>query len=146
MSVYGDKSHVVLLKCEGAGPVSAAAAAVVEGMMKSVIYDFGDILAEDISEGWMDESYATKAHGVLEDKDPGESKEWVSCDNLRFTTLEDAVEASSIEAENLMTRLMAQNHHVLETLSSGWVIDDVNILKRLPNLWVVQINGSRFPY
>lgn len=133
MSIYGDKNPVLLLKCQGAETASDAAVAIVEGMMKSVIYDFGDIIADDVSGGWMDQSYATQAHEVLEEMNPN-------------GVPEDVVEATSIEAEMLMSDLMAQNHHVLQTMSDGWVIDEVTVLRRLPNLWVVQVSGSRFPF
>lgn len=133
MSLYADKSPVVLLRCDGAGAASEAAVAIVEGMMKSVIYDFGEIMADSISESWMDESYATKAHEVLERLNPD-------------GVAQDAVEAAAIEAECLMSSLMTHNHQALNMLSDTWVVDDVTVLRRMPNLWVVQVSGSRFPY
>lgn len=133
MSIYGDKTPVILLRCDGAGAATKGAIAIVEGMLKSVIYDYGEIMEDSISEGWMDESYATKAHDVLERLNPD-------------GVAEGAVESAAIEAENLMSKVMAQNHQTLETLSTAWIVDDVAVLRRMPNLWVVQIAGSRFPF
>ena len=133
MSMYSDKTPVLLLKCDGIDEASPAAIAIVEGMMKSVIYDFGDIVEDGVVNSFMDESYATKAYDVLESQ----------CEEAGF---DDAVEAAAVEAENLMSKLMVQNYHELHVMSSAWVVDEVAVLKRLPNLWVVQVFGSRFPY
>lgn len=133
MSLYEDKSPLLMLRCDGAGLGSDAAVTIVEGMMKSVIYDFGEIMLDSISESWMDESYATKAHEVLERLNP---------DGVE----EGEVEAAAIEAELLMSKFMAQNHDVLQTMSSGWIVDEVAVLRRMPNLWVIKVYGSRFPY
>lgn len=133
MGMYSDKSPLLLLHCKGAGVGSEAASVIVEGMMKSVIYDFGEIMLDSISESWMDESYATKAHEVLERMNP---------DGVP----EGEVETAAIEAENLMSKFMTQNHDVLQTMSNGWIVDEIAVLQRMPNLWVVKVYGSRFPY
>lgn len=133
MSIQLDKNPLLLLRCDGLGQCSEGVVAIVEGMLKTVIYDYTDIMADGIAESWMDESYATKAHEALERLNPD-------------GVAEDAVEAAAIEAENLMSKIMTQNHHTLETMSSGWLVDEVAVLRRMPNLWVVKVFGSRFPY
>lgn len=133
MNIQLDKSPLLLLRCDGLGLGSEGAVAIVEGMLKTVIYDYGEIMADGVAESWMDESYATKAHEVLERLNPD-------------GVIEDEVEAAALEAERLMSKIMTENHHTLETMSNGWLVDEVAVLRRMPNLWVVKVFGSRFPY
>lgn len=133
MSIQLDKNPLLLLRCDGLGLGSEGAVAIVEGMLKTVIYDYNDIVEDGVTGSWMDESYGTKAHEALERLNPD-------------GVAEDAVEAAAIEAENLMSKIMTQNHHTLETMSSAWLVDEVAVLRRMPNLWVVKVFGSRFPY
>jgi hypothetical protein len=127
------KTPFLVLRCDGGGQASDAAVAVVEGMFKSVIRDFEEIIEDGVSGAWMDESYATKAQDYLDEKNPG-------------GVAEDTVEAAALEAEELMSKLMVQNHHALQNMSGSYLVDEVAVLRRFPNLWVVQVFGSKFPF
>lgn len=133
MNNNGYESKLLMLKCDGVATASAAVVAVMKGILPTVIQDYVEIMEDGVAGGWMDESYATKAHAVLKNK-------------KLSGPLEDAVESAATKAENFMSKIMIQNHAELQGISNGWLVDDVKVLRRLGNLWVVQVTGAKFPF
>jgi len=128
-----DETPLVLLRCNSTVAPSDEAVTIVEGMLKSVIRDFGEIMDDGVAGCYMEESYASRAYELLEER---------GCPD----DLEDAVEAAALDAEALLSELMAENHDILQTFSNNWLVDEVAVLQRTPKLWVVRVFGSRFPF
>lgn len=82
---------------------------------------------------WLDESYSTKAHDFFENE-------------VLDEPLEDAVETAATKAENFVSTIMSQNHAELQAISNNWLVDEVKVLRRFSNLWVVRVTGAKFPF
>lgn len=133
MKNNGYESKLLMLKCDGVATASAAVVAIMKDILPTVVQDYSEIMEDGVSSAWMDESYATKAYDVLKGKKLSGS-------------LEAAVESAATKAENFMSSMMIQNHAELQGISNGWLVDDVKVLRRLGNLWVVQVTGAKFPF
>lgn len=129
----GNESKLVMLRCDGVAAASAAVVAIMKGVLPTVARDYAEIMEDGVAGAWMDESYATKAREALKGKKLSGS-------------LQDAVESAATKAENFISTMMAQNHATLQGLSNGWLVDDVKVLRRFSNLWVVEVTGAKFPF
>lgn len=133
MSNQSDESKLLLLNCTGVGNASAAVVAIMKDLIPTVVQQYSEIMEDGVASSWMDESYATRALEVLEEQEEEDPSEV-------------AVETAATKAENLMSTLMTENHAVLQTMSDGWLVDEVTFVRRFPNLWLVKVTGARFPF
>lgn len=128
-----DESKLLILKCDGISTATAAVVAILKGTLPDIIQDYSEIMEDRVPGSWLDESYSTKAHDFFENE-------------VLDEPLEDAVETAATKAENFVSTIMSQNHAELQAISSNWLIDEVKVLRRFSNLWVVQVTGAKFPF
>ena len=138
-----NQAHMVLLRCPDIGSASTIAASIVEDELKTVIMDYEEIAEDGVPHGWLDESYATQVRARLMDAQgrirvTGSEDEFWNAVNKP----EETIRHYACEADNLMQKIMDNNHELLVSVAMGYIIHEIHVVRKLPGMWIVQIHGA----
>jgi len=135
--------HMMMVRAPNLGSVSNLASSIVEDELLHVIRNYDDIAEDGVAHGWMNESFVTQVRCRLFDKDGkarftgGQEEFWNAVERP-----DETISFYATEADNLLEQLMDNNHDLFLDVSCNYLIENIHVARKLPNLWVLQITGA----
>jgi len=135
--------HMMMIRSPNLESVSNLASSIVEDELLHVVRNYDDIAEDGVEHGWMNESFATQVRCRLFDENGkvritgGQDEFWNAVKNPKKT-----VKFYAAEADRLMHEIMDNNHDLLLEVSANYLIENIHVARKLPNMWVLQITGA----
>lgn len=106
------------------------AVSIVENQLHSIICDYADIAVDNLPYWHLDGDFSVKACELLDPLLSGESL---------YSTVDRVLE----DATEVFNQLTTANHEALLNISCNWSVDDVRVIKKLNDSWVVHLKNAR---
>lgn len=136
-------SQLLMLRCPDFGKLSNVAASVLEDELTDLIDNYDCIAEDGICHHVHNDRIMAQVTGRLFDHDG--NLRVIGPEHDYWNLLKDpiaGVKQYAQEVNAALESIMDNNHEQLVAVSTSLIFDSVRVIRRFPDLWIVEVNGA----